>query len=47
MGIRNTGTQQRKIDEFDKTMLKITEPAKKRYRMFRNTTILELKTTIT
>ena len=45
--MRNTVTPQRKIDEFDKTMLKITELIKKSFSMSGNTTILELKTTIT
>ena len=45
--MRNTVTPQSKIDEFDKTMLKIGEPIKKSFLMSGNTTILELKTTNT
>ena len=44
-GIPNTVTQQRKMDKFDKTMLKIAN--QKKFPMFRNTTISEFKTTIT
>ena len=44
-GIPNFVTQQRKIDNFDKTMLKIANH--KKFRTFRNTTISEFKTTVT
>ena len=47
-GIPNSVKPQRKIDKFNKTVLKITERAKnKKFRLFINATISEFKTTIT